>query len=60
MTNEEAIKKIEEIKEYLIAGNPIWDIEVISEACEMAVDALEAQSRAQKIRRLIAIQGTDY
>lgn len=41
MKREEAIKKINSIKEYLTAGNPIWDVREIDEALNMAIKALE-------------------
>ena len=41
MTKEEAIKKLEDIRDYLTAGNPIWDIESVEEACNMAIEALK-------------------
>ena len=44
MTNEEAVEWMEEIKEYLTSGNPVWDKDFIRDAVEMAIDALEGQS----------------
>lgn len=41
MTKEEAIKKINVIKKYLTAGNPIWDIKEIDVALNMAIEALQ-------------------
>lgn len=43
MTREEAIKKINAIKKYLTAGNPIWDVREIDEALNMAIKALEQE-----------------
>lgn len=40
MTREEAIKKINAIKKYLITGNPIWDVKEIDEVLNMAIEAL--------------------
>ena len=44
MTREEAIKKINAIKKYLTAGNPIWDVREIDEVLDMAIDALTYQN----------------
>ena len=41
MTREEAIRKINAIKKYLTAGNPIWDVREIDVALNMAIKALE-------------------
>ena len=38
MTNEEAIKMLTEVWNYLIAGNPVWDAD---EAMTMAIEALK-------------------
>lgn len=43
MTREEAIGKINAIKKYLTAGNPIWDVREIDEALNMAIKALEQE-----------------
>lgn len=43
MTREEAIKKINAIKKYLTAGNPIWDAREIDEVLDMAIEALQAE-----------------
>lgn len=43
MTREEAIKKINAIKKYLITGNPIWDVKEIDEVLNMAIEALEQE-----------------
>lgn len=43
MTKEEAIKKINAIKKYLTAGNPIWDVREVDEALDVAIKALEAE-----------------
>lgn len=41
MTREEAIKKINAIKKYLTAGNPIWDVREIAEVLDIAIEALQ-------------------
>ena len=43
MTNQEAIKRMESIREYLCAGNPIWDVDEMREVFNMAISALQAQ-----------------
>ena len=43
MTREEAVGKINAIKKYLTAGNPIWDVREIDEALNMAIKALEQE-----------------
>lgn len=44
MTREEAIRKINAIKTYLTAGNPIWDAREIDVALNMAIEALTNQN----------------
>lgn len=41
MTREEAIKKINAIKKYLTAGNPMWDVKEIDEVLNMAIEAIQ-------------------
>ena len=45
MTREEAIGKINAIKKYLTAGNPIWDVREIDEALNMAIEALQQEPK---------------
>ena len=45
MTREEAIKKINAIKKYLTAGNPIWDVKEIDEVLNMAIEAIKNEDR---------------
>lgn len=40
MDRIEAMKLLSEIKHYLTAGNPVWDVDEISEALDMAIEAL--------------------
>ena len=40
MTKAEAQEMLQEIKHYLTAGNPVWDVEVVAEALDMAIEAL--------------------
>lgn len=41
MTREEALKKMQAVKSYMISGNPIWDVTEMGEAFDMAIEALE-------------------
>lgn len=41
MTKEEALKKLQAIKSYMTSGNPMWSVEPIGEAMDMAIEALE-------------------
>jgi len=41
MTKSEAIKKLQAIKSYMTSGNPIWSVEPVGEAMDMAIEALE-------------------
>ena len=41
MTNEEAIKKMQAVKAYMISGNPIWSVTEMGEAFDMAIEALK-------------------
>ncbi len=38
---KKTIKKINAIKKYLIAGNPIWDVREINEVLNTAIEALQ-------------------
>ena len=40
MTKEEAIRIVQECRQYLMSGSPIWDIQIIDEALGMAIEAL--------------------
>ena len=40
LSNEDSIDVLEQIKSYLCNGNPIWNIEIISEAIDNAINAL--------------------
>ena len=41
MTKEEAIKLMQAVKVYMISGNPIWSVEPIGEAFDVAIEALK-------------------
>lgn len=41
MSDEEVIKTLQEIKEYLCAGNPVWDVKKIREAMTIAIDTMK-------------------
>ena len=41
MTREEAIERIKSYKRYLMGGNPIWSVEEVSKAFDMAIEALK-------------------
>lgn len=43
MTKGEALKKLQAIKAYMTSGNPIWSVEPIGEAFDMAIEALTAK-----------------
>ena len=45
MTREEARDGIEKIKNYLCAGNPMWDTSTISSVLDVAIKALEQPER---------------
>lgn len=55
MTREEAIKKINAIKKYLTAGNPIWDVKEIDEVLNMAIKALQDKIDVDLISRADAM-----
>lgn len=40
LSNKDSIDVLEQIKSYLCSGNPIWHIEIISEAIDNAINAL--------------------
>ena len=41
MTREEHLHITEQIKEYLCEGNPIWDVDMIAEAMDAAIEAIK-------------------
>ena len=41
MNATKALKTIKDCRQYLMAGNPIWDIKDIDEAFTIAIDAME-------------------
>jgi hypothetical protein len=40
LSNTDSIDVLEQIKSYLCSGNPIWNVEIISEAIDNAINAL--------------------
>lgn len=40
MSNTEIIKMLSEIRDYLTAGNPIWDTDRVREAISEAIEAV--------------------
>ena len=55
MTNKEAIERIKSYKRYLMGGNPIWSVEEVAEAFDMAIESLSTDGdlisriQAQKV-----------
>lgn len=45
MDRIEVMTLLQEIKHYLTAGNPVWHKEVVAEALDIAIEALQEQSR---------------
>lgn len=41
MDRIESMTLLSEIKHYLTAGNPVWDVDEIAEALDMAIEALQ-------------------
>lgn len=41
MSNEEIVQMLSEIRDYLTAGNPIWDTDRVREAMNAAICAVE-------------------
>ena len=41
MKTEKAIERIKAFRDYLCAGNPIWDVEECKEAFDIAIAAME-------------------
>lgn len=48
MDKIEAMTLLSEIKNYLTAGNPVWDVDEIAEACDMAIEALRNEINCVK------------
>lgn len=55
MTNQEVIRRMESIREYLCAGNPIWNVDEMREVFDMTISALEKQ-----IPRELIAEGDGY
>ena len=43
MNKQDALAKCKAIKDYLTAGNPVWDKEEVAEAMNMAIEMLEEE-----------------
>lgn len=54
MDRIEAMTLLSEIKHYLTAANPVWDVDEIAEACDMAIEALQNLSKPNN-----GLQGSD-
>ena len=48
MDRIKATMLLAEIKGYLTAGNPVWDVDEIAEACDMAIEALRNEINCVK------------
>lgn len=48
MDRIEAMKLLQEIKHYLTEGNPVWDVDEIAEALDMAIEALRNEINCVK------------
>ena len=44
MTNKEAQSLLQEIRHYLVVGNPVWNKDEVAEALSMAIEALQEPS----------------
>ncbi len=62
MTREEALKKMQAVKAYMISGNPIWNITEMGETFDMAIEALEQSERKKGkwIKEHWFMNSTDY
>lgn len=52
MDRIEAMKLLSEIKRYLTAGNPVWDVDEIAEACDMGIKALSEEPKTKCIAQI--------
>ena len=48
MTKEEALQKLQAVKSYMTSGNPIWNVAEMTEAFDMAIEALSASETEMK------------
>lgn len=48
MDRIEAVTLLQEIKHYLTTGNPVWDVDEIAEALDMAIEALRNEINCVK------------
>lgn len=62
MTKEEALKLMQAVKSYMTSGNPMWSVEPIGEAMDMAIEALEqsqwiscGEKVAKRIRTILGL-----
>ena len=49
MTKTEATEWMKDIKAYLTSGDPVWDIDIMEQVCNMAIEALEGQKTGKWI-----------
>ena len=49
MTNRKTIERLKAVRNYLCAGNPIWDVNEMRDVFELAISALESQESSQNV-----------
>lgn len=59
MTRKEAIERIKSYKRYLMGGNPIWSVEEVAKAFDMAIEALSAEASQNLAEPIKVLKGSD-
>lgn len=53
MSDSEIIQMLSEIRDYLTAGNPVWDTDMVRETMNVAISAVRKDTEAQEEREII-------
>ena len=53
MSDSEIIQLLTEIRDYLTAGNPVWDTDMVRETMNVAISAVRKDTEEQEEREII-------
>ena len=53
MSDSEIIQMLSEIRDYLTAGNPVWDTDMVRETMNVAISAVRKDTEEQEEREII-------
>lgn len=61
MTKEITIKVLESIREYLCAGNPVWDTDMVEETMDVAIsDVMSVRHGRWKCKEVPCVYGKKF